>query len=90
MHYAVKTADHTSLHLVDFLVQNRYGTSPQKLGGYTPGHVIIINFQCFGFDLGSHLLLRSITIIIKSLMVKLDKFLMFFFFLGWQVLMYEH
>jgi len=25
LHFSVRTADHTSLHLVDFLVQNRYG-----------------------------------------------------------------
>ena len=25
LHYCVRTSDHTSLHLVDFLVQNRYG-----------------------------------------------------------------
>lgn len=26
LHHCVRTADHTSLHLVDFLVQNRYQT----------------------------------------------------------------
>lgn len=26
LHYCVRTADHSSLHLVDFLVQNRYET----------------------------------------------------------------
>lgn len=35
LHYSVRTADQTSLHLVDFLVQNRYifntHSTPRKL-----------------------------------------------------------
>lgn len=43
LHLAVKHEDNTSLHLVDFLVQNSTNISQQNLDGNTPLHLCILN-----------------------------------------------